>query len=38
VTHRNAASHVMVLGEANYGRNARMAAELLLDNALPTTD
>lgn len=32
-----AASRAMVLGEANYGRHARSAAEVLLDNALPTT-
>lgn len=33
-----AASRAMVLGEADYGRHARTAAELLLDNALPATD
>ncbi|NGO71011.1 TetR/AcrR family transcriptional regulator [Streptomyces boncukensis] len=33
-----AASRAMVLGEADYGRHARMAAEILLDNALPATD
>ncbi|MFI8437895.1 helix-turn-helix domain-containing protein [Streptomyces sp. NPDC079020] len=32
-----AASRAMVLGEADYGRHARTAAELLLANALPTT-
>ncbi|MFI7094154.1 TetR/AcrR family transcriptional regulator [Streptomyces lydicus] len=30
-----AASRAMVLGEANYGRHARTAAEILLNNALP---
>lgn len=33
-----AASRAMVLDEADYGRHARAAAEILLDNALPTTD
>ncbi|GAB7029184.1 helix-turn-helix domain-containing protein [Streptomyces sp. NPDC021749] len=33
-----AASRAMVLGEADYGRHARTAAEILLGNALPTTD
>ncbi|MER0485062.1 TetR family transcriptional regulator [Streptomyces sp. Edi2] len=33
-----AASRAMVLGEADYGRHARTAAEILLDNALPATD
>ncbi|WP_369213154.1 hypothetical protein [Streptomyces flavofungini] len=33
-----AASRAMVLGEADYGRHARAAAEILLDNALPTAD
>ncbi|MER7413210.1 MULTISPECIES: TetR/AcrR family transcriptional regulator [Streptomyces] len=33
-----AASRAMVLGEADYGRHARAAAEILLDNALPDTD
>lgn len=32
-----AASRAMVLGEADYGRHARTAAEILLDNALPAT-
>lgn len=32
-----AASRAMVLDEANYGRHARTAAEILLENALPTT-
>ncbi|MDN3245930.1 TetR/AcrR family transcriptional regulator [Streptomyces mutabilis] len=32
-----AASRAMVLGDPNYGRHARAAAEILLDNALPTT-
>ncbi|MFD8273166.1 TetR/AcrR family transcriptional regulator [Streptomyces flaveolus] len=32
-----AASRAMVLGESNYGRHARTAAETLLENALPTT-
>ncbi|MGY3684928.1 helix-turn-helix domain-containing protein [Streptomyces sp. TE33382] len=32
-----AASRAMVLGEADYGRHARTAAEILLANALPTT-
>ncbi|MFF7411803.1 TetR/AcrR family transcriptional regulator [Streptomyces lydicus] len=32
-----AASRAMVLGEANYGRHARTAAEILLNNALPTS-
>ncbi|MFG2527785.1 hypothetical protein [Streptomyces sp. NPDC048516] len=32
-----AASRAMVLDEANYGRHARAAAEILLNNALPTT-
>ncbi|MEU3733419.1 TetR family transcriptional regulator [Streptomyces sp. NPDC033538] len=32
-----AASRAMVLGDSNYGRHARAAAEILLDNALPTT-
>ncbi|MGW2230985.1 TetR/AcrR family transcriptional regulator [Streptomyces formicae] len=30
-----AASRAMVLGDADYGRHARAAAEILLDNALP---
>lgn len=30
-----AASRAMVLGEADYGRHARAAAEVLLENALP---
>lgn len=33
-----AASRAMVLGDADYGRHARAAAEILLENALPTTD
>lgn len=33
-----AASRAMVLDEADYGRHARAAAEILLDNALLTTD
>ncbi|MCP9210511.1 hypothetical protein [Streptomyces cucumeris] len=33
-----AASRAMVLGEADYGRHARTATEILLDNALPATD
>ncbi|MEU2358779.1 helix-turn-helix domain-containing protein [Streptomyces misionensis] len=33
-----AASRAMVLGEADYGRHARAAAEVLLANALPGTD
>ncbi|MFJ9113043.1 TetR family transcriptional regulator [Streptomyces sp. NPDC102283] len=33
-----AASRAMVLGEADYGRHARTAAETLLDNALSATD
>ncbi|MCY0961369.1 hypothetical protein [Streptomyces sp. H27-H5] len=33
-----AASRAMVLDEADYGRYARTAAEILLDNALPATD
>lgn len=33
-----AASRAMVLGEADYGRHARTAAEILLANALPATD
>ncbi|AIV35204.1 TetR/AcrR family transcriptional regulator; helix-turn-helix transcriptional regulator [Streptomyces sp. R1] len=33
-----AASRAMVLGEADYGRHARKAAEVLLDDALPATD
>jgi AcrR family transcriptional regulator len=32
-----AASRAMVLGDADYGRHARAAAEILLDNALPGT-
>ncbi|MEU3370337.1 TetR family transcriptional regulator [Streptomyces sp. NPDC006660] len=32
-----AASRAMVLGDPNYGRHARTAAKILLDNALPTT-
>ena len=32
-----AASRAMVLDDPNYGRHARTAAEVLLDNALPTT-
>ncbi|MFC9427687.1 TetR/AcrR family transcriptional regulator [Streptomyces sp. NPDC056987] len=32
-----AASRAMVLGDSNYGRYARTAAEILLDNALSTT-
>ncbi|MBD0676199.1 TetR/AcrR family transcriptional regulator [Streptomyces sp. CBMA156] len=32
-----AASRAMVLGEPDYGRHARTAAEILLDNALPAT-
>ncbi|MFI1753437.1 TetR/AcrR family transcriptional regulator [Streptomyces sp. NPDC020571] len=32
-----AASRAMVLGDPDYGRHARTAAEILLDNALPTT-
>ncbi|WP_374227406.1 hypothetical protein [Streptomyces sp. AC512_CC834] len=32
-----AASRAMVLGESNYGRYARTAAEILLKNAPPTT-
>lgn len=32
-----AASRAMVLDDPNYGRHARTAAEILLDNALPTT-
>ncbi|WP_455710839.1 hypothetical protein [Streptomyces mutabilis] len=32
-----AASRAMVLGDPNYGRHARAAAEILLDSALPTT-
>jgi AcrR family transcriptional regulator len=33
-----AASRAMVLGEADYGRHARAAAEILLDHALRSTD
>ncbi|MEU4032287.1 helix-turn-helix domain-containing protein [Streptomyces anulatus] len=33
-----AASRAMVLGDADYGRHARAAAEILLENALPATD
>ncbi|MEV7156461.1 helix-turn-helix domain-containing protein [Streptomyces misionensis] len=33
-----AASRAMVLGESDYGRHARAAAEVLLANALPGTD
>ncbi|MER7805068.1 helix-turn-helix domain-containing protein [Streptomyces parvulus] len=32
-----AASRAMVLGDPDYGRHARTAAEILLHNALPTT-
>ncbi|CAL9663308.1 hypothetical protein SUDANB145_07084 [Streptomyces sp. enrichment culture] len=32
-----AASRAMVLGDSDYGRHARTAAEILLDNALPAT-
>jgi len=32
-----AASRAMVLGDADYGRHARAAAEVLLEDALPTT-
>lgn len=32
-----AASRAMVLGESNYGRHARTAAQTLLEHALPTT-
>ncbi|MCO5995495.1 TetR/AcrR family transcriptional regulator [Actinoallomurus rhizosphaericola] len=33
-----AASRAMVLDEADYGRHARAAAQVLLDHALPNTD
>ncbi|GGJ53229.1 TetR/AcrR family transcriptional regulator [Streptomyces brasiliensis] len=33
-----AASRAMVLGEADYGRHARAAAEILLERALPDTN
>lgn len=33
-----AAGRAMVLGEADYGRHARAAAEILLENALSATD
>ncbi|MEU0936014.1 TetR family transcriptional regulator [Embleya sp. NPDC005971] len=33
-----AASRAMVLGEADYGRHARAAAQVLLDQALPNTN
>lgn len=32
-----AASRAMVLGDSDYGRRARTAAEILMDNALPAT-